>query len=94
MLSATQRCFVLLPVVLAGTLKSIEEHVYAQAAAGLKLPGMAGSMLLGKAGGLMVPFAAQQAMNMSSAAQVQSGAAVNSLLIDIYRFWRSQAPMD
>ncbi|PNH02579.1 hypothetical protein TSOC_011431 [Tetrabaena socialis] len=28
------------------------------------------------------------------AAQVQSGATVNSVLIGIYRFWRSQAPMD
>ncbi len=29
-----------------------------------------------------------------AAAQVQSGSSLNSLLIGIYRFWRSQAPMD
>ncbi|KAG2447210.1 hypothetical protein HYH02_007951 [Chlamydomonas schloesseri] len=98
-----------------GSLQSVENHVYAQAfstssqeeqtvpsiqgVSGMKLPGMAGSMLLGKSRsglrtGSMVPFAAQQSMNMSTAAQVQSGSAVNSLLIGIYRFWRSQAPMD
>ncbi|GLC57143.1 hypothetical protein PLESTB_001192000 [Pleodorina starrii] len=69
------------------------------AASGIRLPGMAGSMLLGKARtGLrsspMMPFAAQQTMNMSTAPQVQSGATLNSLLIGVYRFWRSQAPMD
>ncbi len=42
-----------------------------QVGAGIKLPGMAGSLLLGKArSGLrspaMMPFAAQQAMNMST----------------------------
>ncbi|GFR52550.1 hypothetical protein Agub_g15138 [Astrephomene gubernaculifera] len=97
-----------------GTLQSIEDHVHAQAfstvsqeedkgasskaVAGMKLPGMAGGMLLSKSrSGVrspMVPFAAQQAMNMSTAAQVQSGSALNSALIGIYRFWRSQAPME
>ncbi|PNH02576.1 hypothetical protein TSOC_011432 [Tetrabaena socialis] len=43
-----------------------------KAATGLRLPGMGGNMLLSKSragvrSGAMVPFAAQQAMNMSSA---------------------------
>lgn len=39
-------------------------------------------------------WAASQTMAMSSAAQVQSGSTVNSLLLGVYRFWRSQAPFD
>mmetsp|Transcript_18859 Transcript_18859/g.32227 ORF Transcript_18859/g.32227 Transcript_18859/m.32227 type:complete len:330 (-) Transcript_18859:105-1094(-) len=41
-----------------------------------------------------MPWAAGQTMAMSTAPQVQSGAVVNSLLLGVYRFWRSQAPMD
>lgn len=63
-----------------------------------QLPGSGSSMLLSKArhstmAGPM-PWAAAQSRTMASAAQVQSGSPVNSTLLGVYRFWRSQAPMD
>ncbi|KAG1655339.1 hypothetical protein FOA52_008854 [Chlamydomonas sp. UWO 241] len=41
-----------------------------------------------------MPWAAQQAMSMSSVPQVRSGALSTSVLTGIWRFWRSQAPFD
>jgi len=52
-------------------------------------PLLAGSRQL--ASGPSMPFATRA---HSTAPQVQSGSTVNSLLLGVYRFWRSQAPMD
>lgn len=68
------------------------------AAAGLGGAQLAGRnpLLLGKRIGSpsSMPWAAQQTMAMSTAREVRTGAAFNSLLVTVYRFWRSQAPME
>lgn len=78
---------------------SEEQRPSPSQASGLKLPGMGSSMLLGRPRSAGVrpsamPWAAQQTMTMATARQVQSGSPLNSTLLGIYRFWRSQAPMD
>mmetsp|Transcript_18447 Transcript_18447/g.51753 ORF Transcript_18447/g.51753 Transcript_18447/m.51753 type:complete len:341 (+) Transcript_18447:62-1084(+) len=40
------------------------------------------------------PFSAGQSAAMSTVRQVQSGSVVNSLMVGVYKFWRSQAPYD
>lgn len=55
-------------------------------------PLLAGSRQLTSSSSM--PWALSQTMAMSTAPQVQSGSAVNSLLLGVYRFWRSQAPME
>lgn len=52
-------------------------------------PLLAGSNLT-----LSTPFALSQTRGFLTAPQVQSGSATNSFLLGVYRFWRSQAPME
>lgn len=59
--------------------------------------GLGSTGVLGRRSSAMLPqasWAAQQTMAMSTGAQAQSGSVVNSLLLGVYRFWRSQGPAD
>ncbi|GFH15947.1 F1F0 ATP synthase subunit 6 [Haematococcus lacustris] len=83
------------------SVQQVEQFVRNRQASGLGLPlglGHAKSALLGgtrlSLATQTMPWAASQAMSMSSVPQVQSGSTVNSLLLGVYRFWRSQGVFD
>lgn len=78
-----------------GSSEIVTRHVYGQRTGPLGLTSGTGSLLMArKSTPMAMPWAAQQTMSMASVPQVQSGALSSSLLLGIYRFWRSQAPFD
>lgn len=78
----------------AGSYDAVHQHVSAQRPMPMGM-GVT-SMLMKKSAAtpISMPWAAQQTMSMSCVPQVQSGRASSSLLLGIWRFWRSQAPFE
>lgn len=77
-----------------GSIAEVEKYVSSQVKPQLPVGLGSRSPLLSRKHSVAMPFAAGQTMSMATAPQVQSGSVANSLLLGVYRFWRSQAPMD